>query len=82
MKTKRPAIPNGPQDVFVILKNVLQTRTELREQDHVTDRIGAGQKHDQTVDAHSHASGRRHAVFQRGKEIFVNGLCRILESVT
>ncbi len=47
---------------------------ELREQDHVADRVLIGQQHGQSIDAQPHAAGRRHAVLERDQEVGVERL--------
>ena len=47
-------------------------QTHLGEEDDVPDSFGAGEDHDQTVDAHAHAAGGRHAVFQSVEEVFIH----------
>ena len=46
-------------------------RFQLREQNHVADAFLAEQHHAQAVNAHAHAAGGRHAVFQRDQKILV-----------
>jgi hypothetical protein len=43
----------------------------LREQDHVADAFLAEEHHAKAVNAHAHAAGGRHAVFERHEKILV-----------
>ena len=49
----------------------LFTKAHLREQDHVADTLGSGEDHDQTVNAHAHSAGRRHAVLHGRQEVLI-----------
>jgi hypothetical protein len=46
-------------------------RLQLREQDHVADAFLAEEHHAQAVNAHAHAAGGRHSVFERDEKILV-----------
>src|SRR6266498_94067 len=62
-----PAIPVPRCSRFISLPDRLQ----LREENHVTDALLTEQHHAEAIDAQAHAAGGRHAVFQGGKEFFV-----------
>src|SRR5436305_15257877 len=47
---------------------------QMREQDDIADGGLVGQDGREPVDAYAHAAGRREAVFERGKEVFVHGM--------
>jgi len=44
---------------------------QLREQDHVADAFLAEEHHAQAVNAHAHAAGGRHSVFEHDEKIFI-----------
>jgi hypothetical protein len=46
-------------------------RLQLREEDDVADVFLAEEHHAKAVDAHAHAAGGRHAVFEGDEKIFV-----------
>src|ERR671918_320539 len=52
--------------------------TERREEDHVADRLAAGEQHDEPVDAEPEPTGRRHPV---GERLDVVGIAELLERV-
>ena len=44
----------------------------MRKEDDLTDGFRPGEQHDQSVDAHAQAPGRRHAVFEGVEKFLVN----------
>ena len=73
---KRPAGPRFPDSQetagFRLGGGRTSNRLELREEDDVADDLGAGEEHDEAVEADAEAAGRRHAVFQRADEVLVD----------
>ena len=44
----------------------------MREENHIPNRVSAGQHHHEAVDADSDATCRRHAILKRKQEVFVD----------